>query len=426
MARTIFAPASAPGRAAVTVLRISGPAAADSAARLASRTPPLDRKARLMRLSDPDTGTPIDEALVLGFPEGGSFTGECVVELHLHGGPSILRSVMATLARDPALTPAEPGAFARQAFENERLSLPQVEALADLIDAETEAQRRQALAGLGGALARAAGDWRSRLIEAMALITATIDFADEDIDDTPLIAARAAIDEVRAALRREQAGAAAASAIRSGLTVAVIGPPNVGKSSLLNALARNDVALVSDTPGTTRDVIAVRLDLGGMLVTLFDTAGLRETDDPVERAGVAKARRHAEAADLRLFVSDPNQRAETTEARAGDLRVHNKCDVAEGPGLNVSALTGAGMPALIAAITDALADRVAAPGLAVQARQQAAIGAALDALEMPTDIPVEVLAEGVRSAAHQLDCLIGRLDVEDVLGAIFTRFCIGK
>lgn len=427
MARTIFAPATAAGRAAVAIVRISGPAAAAAAARLTGSTIPLDRIARLRRLTDPATGAALDEALVLGFPAGGSFTGEPVVELHLHGSPAVLRAVLDVLSRDAALTPAEPGAFARQAFENGRLSLPQVEALADLIDAETEAQRRQALGGLGGALAEAAEGWRRMLIEAMALIEATIDFADEDIDhDTPRDAALAVIADVRAALARELAGAAAAQRIRDGLTVAVIGPPNVGKSSLINALARADVALVSDVPGTTRDVISVRLELGGLLVTVLDTAGLRETDDPVERMGVARARQRAAAADLRLFVSDPLHAADRAEFQAGDLRVSNKCDLARGDGLPVSALTGEGLAQLVAAIRVALARRVAEPGLATQARQRAAIAAALDALDLTPDMPVELVAEGLRRAAQRLDALIGRVDVEDVLGAVFARFCIGK
>jgi tRNA modification GTPase len=305
---TIFALASAPGRAAVSVVRISGPAAASAAARLGASVP-LDRRMRLRKLVEPATGAALDEALVAGFAGGASFTGEPTVELHLHGSPAVLRAVLQALGGDGRLTPAEPGAFTRQALDNGRLSLPQVEALADLIDAESEAQRLQALTGLDGALSRAAEAWRGRLVEARALIEAAIDFADEGIADGTLEAGLAAAQAVRDSIGAELAGAEAAAGIRTGFAIALIGPPNVGKSSLLNALSRRDAALVTAIPGTTRDVIEVRCEVAGQLVTLLDTAGLRDSDDPVEQLGVARARARAEAADLRLHVNAPGQPA---------------------------------------------------------------------------------------------------------------------
>jgi tRNA modification GTPase len=423
--KTIFALATAPGRAAVAVIRISGPDAFDAAARIGAVVDP-DRRMRLRRLHDPSSGALLDEALVVGFLAGGSFTGEASVELHLHGSSAVVRAVLGVLGEDPALTPAAPGEFTRQALDNAKLDLPQVEALADLIDAETEAQRKQALHGLGGALVRAAEGYRTALRDARALIEAGIDFADEDIADGTLEAGLADVASVRAALLAEVAGAAAAAQIRDGFTVALVGPPNAGKSSLLNALARREVALVSDIPGTTRDVLEARCEIGGQLVTLLDTAGLREGGDVIEQLGMARARERAGMADLRLHVSAPGLPASSQDWQCGDIAVAAKADLGEAEGLPVSAVTGAGLAHLVAAIERSIGGRTTGAGLAAHARHRRALSEAAAALDMPADVAPEVAAEQVRVAMRALDGLIGRIDIEEVLGAIFARFCIGK
>jgi tRNA modification GTPase len=312
------------------------------------------------------------------------------------------------------------------AFETGRLSLPQVEALADLIDAETEAQRRQALAGLEGALAHAVEGWRAALVEARALVEAAIDFADEGIAEGTAEAGLMLAEGVRAALQQELAGAAGAEAVRQGFTVALIGPPNAGKSSLLNALARREAALVSPLPGTTRDVIEATVEIAGQRVTLLDTAGLRDTGDALEAMGIERARARARAADLRLLVSAPGLPAPQAEARPGDIAVANKADLGPADGLPVSALTGAGLDALVAVIAEQLGERVQGAGLAAHIRQQAALASAAAALDLAPDTAPEIVAEGLREATQALDSLIGRVDIEEVLGTIFARFCIGK
>jgi tRNA modification GTPase len=422
---TIFSLATAPGRAAVAVVRISGPRAIAAASRLGANLRP-DRRMRLSQLYNPATGVLLDEALVVAFPAGGSFTGETSVELHLHGSPAVVRTVLRVLGTDPELTPAAPGAFTRQALDNGRLDLPQVEALADLIDAETEAQRTQALSGLGGALVRAAEAWRAALVDARALIEAGIDFADEDIGADTLETALAEIETIRSSLLEQVSTAGAAQRVRQGFTVALIGPPNVGKSSLLNALSCRDVALVSDQPGTTRDVLEVHCEIAGQLVTLLDTAGLRESGDVVEKLGIDRARERAATADMRLHVSAPGLPALRAEWREGDLAVASKADLGRAEGLPVSVVTGEGLDALIQAIGDAIGERVSGAGLAAHARQQRALSEAAAALDIPCSAPPEVAAEHVRRAARALDGLIGRVDIEEVLGAIFARFCIGK
>lgn len=424
-AATIFALASAPGRAAVSVVRLSGHNAAEASGRIGASVP-LDRRMRLRKLIDPATGDTLDEALVVGFARGASFTGEPTVELHLHGSPAVLRAVLRVLRDDPQLEPAQAGAFTRQALENGRLTLPQVEALADLIDAEGEAQRQQALAGLGGALVKAAERWRSRLVDARALIEAGIDFADEGIADGTLDAGLALAAAVRDEIAADLAGAEAAVAIRNGFTVALIGPPNAGKSSLINALSRRDVAIVTELPGTTRDVLEVRCEVAGQVVTLLDTAGLRDSDDKIEQLGIARARARAEAADLRLHVSAPGLPAPLHGWRDGDIHVANKADIGKAAGLAVSAMTGEGLDHLLAAIGNVVTERVAGAGLAAHARQDFALRQAMQALAVPPSPSPEIAAEHVRTATAALDGLVGRVDVEEVLGAIFARFCIGK
>lgn len=423
---TIFAPATAQGRAGVAIVRISGPDALAAAEALAGPLPPHGRALR--RLRDRE-GQVLDEALVLTFAPGRSFTGEAVAELHLHGSLAVLAAVLRTLGEDPRLRPAEAGAFTRRALENGRLDLAQVEGLADLIDAETESQRRQAMRVLSGALGEKAESWRSRLIRAAALIEATIDFADEEVpvDVTPEVGALLA--EVAEELRGESAGVAIAERIRDGFEVAIVGAPNVGKSTLINRLVGREAAITSEHAGTTRDVIEVRMDLGGLAVTVLDTAGLREAEDAVERIGIARARDRAAAADLRIHLLGEGDQSEVA-VREGDLVLRAKADLHGGDG--VSGLTGAGVDAMVAELTSTLRQRAAGAGIAMRERHRAAMLRAAEHLENAGEVlagggeQADILAEELRAAARAIDSLVGRVDVEDILGEIFASFCIGK
>jgi tRNA modification GTPase len=312
---TIFALSSGRPPAAIAVVRISGPRAKDGLAALTAKIPE-PRRAALRRLRDGTTGAVLDDALVLWLPGPNTETGEDMVELHLHGGRAVVAAVLAALGKVEGLRGAEAGEFTRRAFENGRLDLTAVEGLADLIFAETEAQRAQAMRQLSGALGDRAEAWRTRLVEALALVEAGIDFSDEaDVPEgllaPALYAAQQLVDEIEETLRDEQRG----ERLREGLVVAIAGPPNAGKSSLLNAIAKRDVAIVSPNAGTTRDVIEVHLDLGGYPVTLLDTAGIRDSNDPVEQEGVRRARERAAAADLVLWVTEAGEAGTRPEAR---------------------------------------------------------------------------------------------------------------
>jgi tRNA modification GTPase len=426
---TIYATATARGRSGLAVLRISGPLALVAGRALAGQLPPV-RTAGLRRLTL--DGELLDEALVLTFARGASFTGEDVVELHVHGGPAVVGAVLRALATQPGLRLAEPGEFTRRALENGVLDLAQVEGLADLIDAETEAQRRQAVRVLSGAVGQKVEGWRRDLIRAAALLEATIDFADEEVpvDVSPEVLTL--IDGLMADLGREAAGVAAAERIRDGFEVAIVGAPNVGKSTLLNQLAGREAAITSDIAGTTRDVIEVRMEIAGLPVTFLDTAGLRETDDRLEQAGIDRALSRAEAADLRLFLTDGNP-VVGLQPVGEDLVVRGKSDATSGiSGLAVSGRTGAGVPELMARIGDILQARVGQTGALVRERHRLAVTAAIAALAesraevVRRDSRVELAAEHLRRAVTALDALIGRVDVDDLLGEIFASFCIGK
>ncbi|HEX6114806.1 MAG TPA: tRNA uridine-5-carboxymethylaminomethyl(34) synthesis GTPase MnmE, partial [Geminicoccaceae bacterium] len=302
---TIFAPATAPGRAALALVRISGPAAAYVCRCLTGRSPPAPRQAALRRLCEPNSGEAIDEGLVLWFPAPGSFTGEDVLELHVHGGRAVIAALLEALSGLAGLRPADPGEFTRRAFLNGRLDLTAVEGLADLIDAETRAQARQALRQLDGALGRLYDGWTQTLLQALARIEAEIDFApEEDVPEDLLEVIRPAICRVSAEIAAHLVDGHRGERLRAGLTVAVVGPPNAGKSSLVNRLVRRDVAIVTPLPGTTRDVLEIHLDLAGYPVTLLDTAGLRVAADVIEAEGVRRARARAENAELRLVMFD--------------------------------------------------------------------------------------------------------------------------
>jgi tRNA modification GTPase len=434
MAETIFAQATPPGRSGIAVIRISGPSAAAGAAALGAARAPL-RRAVLRRLRDPRDGFPIDDALVLRFAGPASFTGEDSVELHLHGGPAVCRAVAAALAALPDMREAEPGEFTRRALINGRLDLAQAEGLGDLLAAETAAQARRALALMDGALSRAALGWRERLVRALALIEAAVDFADEDLPPDALGEAAAILGEMGVRLRAELAGAAASERLRIGYEVAIVGPPNVGKSTLLNALARRDAAIISDVAGTTRDVIEARAELRGLPVVFADMAGLRDARDPVERIGVERARRRAAAADLRVVLVDQAEDAAAlgVALAPGDQVVLAKGDLRPPDAATaVSGLTGRGVPELLARITAELETRAASATLIGHERQQRAVGRALEALQAaaealagPAPAP-ELAAAEVHAALRSLDFLLGRIDVEAVLDVVFASFCIGK
>lgn len=440
-APTIFALASGPGRAGVAVLRISGADAGRAVAALTAKTLPEPRRAARRRFID-GHGDIIDDGLLLWFPAPASFTGEDVAELQVHGGTAIIAALSETLS-SLGLRHAGPGDFTRRAFENGKLDLTAAEAIADLVDAETEGQRRQALRQMQGELAALYDGWRAQLLSVLALIEAEIDFPDEDLPDA--LAARAApqIDALIAAMDAHLADHARGERVRDGYRIAILGAPNAGKSSLLNALARREAAIVSDTPGTTRDVVEVRLVLGGFPVWIADTAGLREAADAIESEGVRRALERADAADLRIAVVEagaqglPEGLAERLAAH--DILVASKIDletqtpaVTGAPALRVSTKTGAGVEALLQSIAARVAEDLAqhdAPVL-TRLRHREAVTDAREHLHRASHAfsigGPELVAEDVRMAARALGRLTGRIDVEDVLGEIFSSFCIGK
>lgn len=431
---TIVALASGALPAAVAILRLSGPATASLLAQLAGVLPD-PRRASLRRLRDPRDGALLDRGLVLWFPGPQSPTGEDAGELHLHGGRAVVNAVLAALTAVPGVRLAGPGEFARRAFHAGRMDLAALEGLADLVAAETEAQRRQAIAQADGVLGAEVEGWRGRLIEARALVEAALDFADEgDVaGDAAVLAATAAAVEVGAAMDRALAGAERGERLRAGFRVVLAGPPNAGKSSLLNALARRDVAIVAATPGTTRDLVAVDLDLAGLPVTVVDTAGLRDGGDAVEAEGMRRARRAAAAADLRLWLSPADHPVEPEPSAAATVVVTTKADLAApgggGGGPRLSVLTGEGLDALVGLLSERAGAGVGGrePALIVRERQRQAVAAARAALAAvsPRAEP-ELVAEDLRAAADALARVTGRIGVEDVLDRLFASFCIGK
>jgi tRNA modification GTPase len=427
---TIFALASGRGRAGVAVIRISGPQAHDLVVRLTGSLPAV-RQASLRKLIW--DGEELDTALVLVFAEKASFTGEASAELHVHGGLAVITAVMRVLGGVDGVRMAEPGEFTRRALENGRMELFEVEGLADLIDAETEAQRKQAQRLLHGDFERKVDRWRDDLLYAAALIEATVDFADEDVpqDVWPEVTARLAA--VQRDLQAELAGSYAAERVRHGFDVVLMGPPNVGKSTIINRLAGREAALTSSVPGTTRDVIEVRMDLHGLPVTFLDTAGLRDTDDALEAEGIRRARQRAAGADLRILVLDEPSRHWADDGMRADLRIASKADQGWRPEgwIAVSAHSGEGIDDLVLAIVGRLGSVAGTAGVITHERHRAAVLRAASGLKMALDRvatsqEAEFVARDVRSSCHALEGMIGRIGVEDLLGAIFSRFCIGK
>jgi tRNA modification GTPase len=431
-ADTIFALSSGRGRAGVAVVRVSGPAAGVALQSLAGPELPRPRTAALRTLATAND-EPIDDALVLWFPAPASFTGEDVAEFHVHGGRAVVEALLGALSELSGLRPAEPGEFTRRAVENGKFDLTQAEALADLINAETEAQRRQALRQYDGALAKLYERWHSALIRAAAWIEGVIDFADEEIPPDILVQAKTQAAEIAAEIRSHLNDARRGEILRDGFHLTVIGPPNSGKSSLINALAQRDVAIVSEMAGTTRDVLEVHLDLGGYPVIVADTAGLRDTADRIEVEGVRRALARAEASDAVLLLLDATAPATPLLhlAQKPALTVWNKVDLAKGPRdeLAVSVLTGEGMNQLLEQIGNIVRQRLqpdGVPALTRERHRHAATRAA-EALERSANAGApELAAEEVRLAMRELGRVTGRVDVEDLLDVVFRDFCIGK
>lgn len=437
---TIYAVSSGAGRAGIAVVRISGPAATEVVGRMA---PPLPkpRFAAFRRILHPETGEQLDEAIAIFFAGPRTETGEDMLELQIHGGRAVIGSVLGGLGLIPGCRPAEPGEFSRRAFEAGKIDLTKAEALADLVDAETDAQRRQALSQLGGALTDLYDGWRQEMISALALVEAAIDFSDEpDVASDAFEQARGVGARLSERIKAHLDDGHRGEIVRDGYRIVLAGPPNVGKSSLLNALARRDAAIVSEEAGTTRDVIEVRLDLGGIPVIVSDTAGLREPAGPIEREGIRRTLQTVRGADLMLWLMDARMPVRDLPPELGStpiLRVLNKADLGlanvPGPGdIAVSALTGEGLTELTKILAETakarIETRAGSPAL-TQARHRSHLEAALGSLEAFVTGPgsdAELRAEDLRQAAASLGRITGRVDAEDVLGAIFGRFCVGK
>ena len=435
---TIYALSTPPGRGAVAIIRVSGSRAAAVLSNLSGRPCPPPREAALRSIYD---GLElIDRALVLWFPGPRSFTGEDVVEVHLHGGQAVVAALLGTLARTQGCRLAEPGEFTRRGFENGQFDLTAAEAIGDLVNAETASQRRQALDQIGGAFASAVSLWAEQMKNALAHVEAAIDFADDDLPEDIAAPAIAIAQGLRDEIARHLADNRRGEITRDGLSVAIIGPPNSGKSSLLNALVRRDAAIVSTIAGTTRDVIEAHLDLAGYAMTLADTAGLRASSDLVEQEGIRRALARAEAADLRLLVLDPGEpdqmRDFASHLGPETILVWNKSDLHSRPqtsdGVTISARTGAGLPELEARLAEWAADRLAGPPILVtRQRHRAALEECLAALDRvfhvkQQEFAIDLIAEDLRIALRALGRITGKLDVEDLLDVIFRDFCIGK
>lgn len=428
----IFAPATGMGRAAVSIVRVSGAGTRGVLETLCGRVP-QPRRASLMTLRDPANGDDLDQALILWFPGPASFTGEDMAELQCHGGRSVLSAVLRALGALPQCRPAEAGEFTRRALLNGRMTLDQVEGLADLIDAETEAQRRQALRSLEGETGQAVGRWREDVVSVMALMEAAIDFSDEsDVSETVIAdglkVAQSIRDQIESELRKPERP----ERLRDGYRIVLAGPPNAGKSTLLNALARRDAAIVSPFAGTTRDVIEVHLDLGGYPVLLVDTAGLRESEDVVEREGIRRTQDRIADADLVLWLQAPGGEP-CPLGGSNVLVVGTKADLGGAEvALAVSATTGTGIDALLAFLQER-AERVFTSGegvLITRERHRTALQEALlcldRALAGDAEGATELVAEDLRLAARALGRITGEVDIEEILDRLFSGFCIGK
>lgn len=435
---TIFALATPPGRSGVAVVRVSGPSVSDVLTKVVGVIP-ARRQASVRRFCDPNTGEVIDRGVVLWFPGPASFTGEDVAEFQLHGGPAVVEGLIGVLAQLPGCRPAEAGEFTRRAFENGKLDLTEVEGLADLIEAQTSAQRRQALRQMEGEFGVAVGGWRDVLVRALAYAEADLDFPDEDLPDGVTNQVREMIGPLRDQIGQQLADGRRAERLRVGYHVAILGAPNVGKSSLLNRLAKRPAAIVSEVAGTTRDVIDVQMDLDGMPVTLSDTAGLRDSGDVIEAEGVRRALSAADRADVVLWVRDARDGSSGDAGRenAGVPRivVENKGDLvgastgSAADAIRVSALTGDGINDLLTKLSGVLSGELAPSEgeLITRLRHRQGLEEVVGAIDRALGASeAELMAEDLRMAVRALGRLTGRVDVEDLLDVIFRDFCIGK
>ena len=434
MSDTIFAPATAAGRSAVAVVRLTGPGTADAVRALAGRLPAA-RRASLRTLKTAD-GRPIDDALVLWFPGPGSYTGEDSAEFHVHGGPAVVGALVEALAA-LGLRLAEPGEFTRRAFEHGKLDLAQAEGVADLIDAETEGQRCQALAQLGGRLSEIQARWRDGLIRASAMLEAAVDFPDEELPLDVASRARPILEILADELETAAADVERGERVREGFRIALLGAPNAGKSNLLNVMAGREAAIVSATPGTTRDIIEVPMVLGGYKVIVADTAGLRQTDDEIEAEGVRRAEAWAATAGLRVWLvdgyGDPDPEIPAS-LQKGDIVLLTKRDLGEGldglPGEPFTTKSPNDVAWLERSLTQTVVEALAGgePPAATRLRHRELLTEAAERLRhaLSQDEALELAAEDVRLAARALDRITGRIDPDEVLGRIFSTFCIGK
>lgn len=426
---TIFALSTARGRAGVAMIRVSGSRAWSAAKHLAgSGLEP--RRASLRRLRDAE-GRVLDSAVVLLFERGASFTGEDVAEFTVHGSPAVVAAVESELGRLAGLRYAEPGEFTRRALMNGVLDLVQVEGLGDLLQADTERQRSQAMALMEGALGRRVARWRDALLRAAALMEAEIDFSDEGLGQFAA-QALACTEEVLSQIAVELRGVPVRERLRNGFQVAIVGPVNAGKSTLLNALAGREAAITSSVAGTTRDVIEVHMDIAGFAVTLLDTAGIRASEDEIERQGVDRALDRADEADIRVILLESPGAEPVLPPRAGDVVLVGKGDRFPGCVDAVSGLTGCGVGSLLRRLAERCEVMTSSDGLAVNLRQEVALRRAHEALSRAQtelagpDYAAELAAVEIRAALNALDGMMGRVGVEDILGEIFARFCIGK
>ena len=425
---TIFALASAPGKAGISIVRLSGPLAINVAEKL-TKSKLKERQPNLRVIYDSDNHF-IDQALILIFSKPYSFTGENVVEFHLHGSSAVVSSVIKLLGNFKGLRSAEAGEFTRCALENGKIDLAQVEGLADLIDAETDAQHKQAARIFNGALGEKTKEWRAKLVKAGALLVATLDFADEEVPEEVTPGVEKLINMVLSDLDKEIIGVQTAERIRSGFEVAIVGAPNLGKSTLLNYLVGRDAAITSNISGTTRDVIEVKFDLRGLPVTILDTAGIRKSDDKVEEIGISRALERSSLSDLRIVLTEDGEYPSGLKKRDTDIICIAKDD--QGNRGGVSGKTGAGIDRLKNNIWDILNDKAQYVGIATRERHKSSmvnakkfLGNAVVSLRDGPEY-YDITAEEIRAATSALDSLIGRIGVEDVLDEVFSSFCLGK
>jgi tRNA modification GTPase len=434
---TIFAIATGAGRSAIAIVRVSGPACPTILAQMCPNARFRDRRATLVRILDQSREL-IDQGVVIHFPVPHSFTGEDLVEFQVTGSRAVLAALVRSLSKFSTTRPAQPGEFARRAFENGKRDLAEVEGLSRVVEAETAAQLRHAQRVASGELSRACENIREQLLQAMVLVESNLDFS--DVEDTAAISSdelMALLEDARAAIRRLLLNARAGERVRDGMTVVIAGAPNVGKSSLMNVLAGRDVSMVSTIPGTTRDLIEISTEIDGFPIVFVDTAGLRESDDPLESEGIARARRRCASADLTLWLTNFSDADPPIERVGGNvLHVKSKLDLAPqqrvtGGKLAFSAKTGEGVDSLLAAICEFAAEFFSGSGEALigTERQRLAIvaaDAALGRVISKHQQPVEIVAEELRAASLAMSRVVGRIDVEDVLDEVFSRLCVGK